>query len=272
MRRRRMIRDQWYAVVIKSKKVNGACRLLLAHVAAAHMEPGGLIAHQDENGRWRAPTQYQLADELGWRRQRVNDRYAEAVKAGLLSKHSGGYNGCPTIYKAEVPDDDKGTKATPFRVIQCPGEQVPADRVTETAPGGHPVTQPQGHIRTRASKNKKPQENGDHDGSRELRLAASLAPLRSASDGVEEQEMKDLVLLGGSHTECVSARGVQGAGEDPLATPTAPKPVESLLCGARKETPEGRSPAPRTLGGTTEFCPHGNWSGVGAITPPHRRL
>jgi hypothetical protein len=115
---RKTVRDRWYAQVVKTKAINGACRLLLMHVAACHMDETGRIGHMDETtGRFRGVRHEQLAEELGWgKRQRVSERYGEAIKAGLLKRSNGGYNGCPTVYDAKPrPDSEAMSRTWPHR-------------------------------------------------------------------------------------------------------------------------------------------------------------
>jgi len=91
---RKTVRDRWYAQVVKTKAINGACRLLLMHVAACHMDETGRIGHMDETtGRFRGVRHEQLAEELGWAGQAAagqravrgghQGRPAEAVQRGL---------------------------------------------------------------------------------------------------------------------------------------------------------------------------------------------
>ncbi len=173
---RKTVRDRWYAQVVKTKAINGACRLLLMHVAACHMDETGRIGHMDETtGRFRGVRHEQLAEELGWgKRQRVSERYGEAIKAGLLKRSNGGYNGCPTVYDAK-PRPDEGTQSLgTFRPVKVPshgepseptkvpshrgpsdgkgpGQQVPPGWEPSDGAEGAEGPQPLGHIRARGT-------------------------------------------------------------------------------------------------------------------------
>ena len=79
---RKTVRDRWYAQVVKTKAINGACRLLLMHVAACHMDETGRIGHMDETtGRFRGVRRAEAASatavRLQFRARRVGGPQAQ---------------------------------------------------------------------------------------------------------------------------------------------------------------------------------------------------
>jgi hypothetical protein len=161
---RSSVREHWYATVVRTQLINGACRTLLMHVAACHMDETGRIGHLDETaGRFRGVPHEQLADELGWgKRQRVSERYREAIDAGLLKRGAGGYNGNPALYDALIPAGEGTQRLGTLRPVKVPsgwepspgkgpGEQVPAGWEPSAQALAAEGSQPLGHIRARVT-------------------------------------------------------------------------------------------------------------------------
>lgn len=121
---RRTVREAWYAAVIKTTLVNGACRELLSLMAVRHMT---------DRGYAKVPRKT-LADELGIAEHRVTVRIGEAVKAGLLVRVAGGINGQTVTYAAQLPPSEGVAERHP---------QPGVEGVAEAAPGGVAERHPQ---------------------------------------------------------------------------------------------------------------------------------
>lgn len=153
---RRTVRDAWYEAVIKTTLVNGACRELLSLMAVRHMTERGYV---------RVPRKV-LAAELGIIEHRVTVRTAEAVKAGLLVRVSGGVNGQTVQYAAQLPPTQGVAERHPQRRVEGVAEAAPggvAERHPETAPEGQPGCRRTTPIRARATyknREQQPAPNG----------------------------------------------------------------------------------------------------------------
>src|SRR5690242_9722958 len=90
---RRSVRDRWYAEVIRTRLVDGACRELLSLLAVRHMTRDGHVSVPRAT----------LAAELGIAEQRVTRRMSQAVNAGLLARGDGGRNRQTQQYRACLP-------------------------------------------------------------------------------------------------------------------------------------------------------------------------
>jgi hypothetical protein len=251
---RKTVRDRWYAQIVKTKAINGACRLLLMHVAACHMDETGRIGHMDETtGRFRGVRHEQLAEELGWgKRQRVSERYGEAIKAGLLKRSNGGYNGCPTVYDAK-PRPDEGTQSLgTFRPVTVPsrgepseptkvpshrgpsdgkgpGQQVPPGWGPSDGAEGAEGPQPLGHIRARVThKSRQDQPTS---------LNSRVSPTESAGSEERSYEMsgqptRRSPLAGGPDAEVVREPGTalaRGAAQLAARNGGDPAAMEQVL-------------------------------------------
>jgi hypothetical protein len=126
--RRPSVRERWYREVIRTRLVKGACRELLAHLAVVHMTERGYVKVPREA----------LARELDIPLNRVTDRIAKAVKAGLLVKDGGGRNGQVARYHAQLVDTQVPTEQQ-VPTDEVPTEQVPADEVVSGVLGTGPV-------------------------------------------------------------------------------------------------------------------------------------
>jgi len=239
---RKTVRDRWYAQVVKTKAINGACRTLLMHVAACHMDETGRIGHMDETtGRFRGVRHEQLAEELGWgKRQRVSERYGEAIKAGLLKRSNGGYNGCPTVYDAKLRPDEGTQSLGPFRPVKVPSHRGPSDGKgpgQQVPPGWGPSDgaegaegpQPLGHRRAR----------GTHQSRRDRPtfLNSRVSPTESAGSEERSYQMSGQPthrspLAGGPDAEVVREPGTalaRGAAQLAARNGGDPAAMEQVL-------------------------------------------
>lgn len=115
MSRRRSLRDCWYAEVIRSRLVSGACRELLSLLAVRHMTDGGHVQVPRAT----------VAAELGIAEPRVTVRIREAVGAGLLSRVGGGINGQTQRYAAVLPPAEGVAERHPQVEVEVTGERHP---------------------------------------------------------------------------------------------------------------------------------------------------
>jgi hypothetical protein len=106
MIRRGSFPDRWYAEVIRSRLVKGACRELLSLIAVRHISPRGDVAVSRET----------LAEELGLPVQQISNRILEATRAGLLVRVDGGHNGRQARYRACIPPPVGSATAEPTEV------------------------------------------------------------------------------------------------------------------------------------------------------------
>ena len=115
MSRRNGLRDRWRPIVLRTDAIHDACRVLLL-VLHDRMTPAGYVS----------VPRPELADILDVHEQRITERVAEAVAAGLLQKVGGGYRGVTAQYVAVIPTR-KGNAATDTNEARLvTGERLPS--------------------------------------------------------------------------------------------------------------------------------------------------
>jgi hypothetical protein len=137
------LKDRWYAEVIRTRLVNGACRELLSLLAVRHMTDAGSVC---------VPRAV-LAEELGVPPSRISDRILEATTAGLLTRVGGGHNGAVTRYRAALPGPKVLPERVPTRAVKVLPEPVPTGEVAYGSAGTYSEAEGSataGSIRARA--------------------------------------------------------------------------------------------------------------------------
>lgn len=100
---------QWRDVVFASTEISDAVRVYLLKLSE-HMSADRMVS----------VPRSQLASELGRHEQRIAERNAAAIKAGLLGAVSPGYKGHVAVYQGLFPEP-KGTEK-PYAFCVPPGQ------------------------------------------------------------------------------------------------------------------------------------------------------
>jgi hypothetical protein len=113
------LRDRWRRIVYADRDISHGCRVLMLYLGD----------QMTSTGRVSVPRE-RIAADLGLTERQIARWFADAVRADLLSKVGGGYNGVTSIYEALLKPErsvhpsaaEAGHTMSPFDVTLQQGE------------------------------------------------------------------------------------------------------------------------------------------------------
>lgn len=110
---RRAVRDRWIVEVLRSDRIDAACRVLMLALATSMTEKGAVSVPRDI-----------LAAMLDRHPSRITERIVEAKRAGLLDQTGRGHRGRSATYQAVLPSGKVTGERSPM-ARKVTGERSP---------------------------------------------------------------------------------------------------------------------------------------------------